>query len=79
MKQQVHSGDRADRQSRALLERMGHSNRGSGGSDSVSWARRLTTKGRFDSFVDSFAGRLCEASGDVLKRLRHVPDTQETP
>ena len=33
----------------------------------------------FDSFVDSFAGRLCEASGNVVRRLRHNPNTQETP
>jgi hypothetical protein len=34
---------------------------------------------RFDSFVDSFAGRLGEASGDALRRLRHNPNTCETP
>jgi len=35
--------------------------------------------GRFDSFVDSFAGRLVEASGDALRRLRHKPNTVESP
>jgi hypothetical protein len=33
----------------------------------------------FDSFVDSFAWRLREASGDALRRLRHNPNTGETP
>jgi len=28
-----------------------------------------------DSFVDSFAGRLVEASGDALRLLRHNPNT----
>src|SRR6266851_1036209 len=32
----------------------------------------------FDSFVDSFAGRLVETSGDALRRLRHNPNTRET-
>src|SRR5713101_3920028 len=31
----------------------------------------------FDSFVDSFAGRLVEASGDALRLLRHNPNTGE--
>jgi len=47
----------------------------------VSSAHRLVEflGGRFDSFVDSIAGRLCEASGDALIRLRHTPNTGETP
>ena len=32
----------------------------------------------FDSFVDSFAGRLFEASGDALRRRRHNPNAGET-
>jgi hypothetical protein len=32
-----------------------------------------------DSFVDSFTERLDEASGDALRRLRHNPNTGETP
>jgi hypothetical protein len=31
-----------------------------------------------DSFFDSFAGRLCEPSGDTVRRLRHNPNTEET-
>jgi hypothetical protein len=31
----------------------------------------------FDSFVDSLAGRLVEASGDALRLLRHNPKTGE--
>jgi len=31
----------------------------------------------FDSFVDSFARRLIEASGDALRLLRHNPNTGE--
>jgi len=31
----------------------------------------------FDSFVDSLAGRLVEASGDALRLLRHNPNTGE--
>jgi hypothetical protein len=33
----------------------------------------------FDSFVDSFAGRLPDAPGDVLRRMRHTSNTGETP
>ncbi len=33
---------------------------------------------RFDSFGDSFARRLCEASGDAWRRLRHFSNTAET-
>ncbi len=31
----------------------------------------------FYSFVDSFAGRLVEASGDALRLLRYNPNTGE--
>jgi hypothetical protein len=31
----------------------------------------------FDSFVDSFAGRLVEAPGDALRPLRYNPNTGE--
>jgi hypothetical protein len=31
----------------------------------------------FDTFVDSFAGRLVEASGAALRLLRHNPNTGE--
>jgi hypothetical protein len=31
----------------------------------------------FDSFVDGFAGRLVEASGDALRLLRRNPNTGE--
>ena len=32
----------------------------------------------FDSFVDSFAGRLCDTSGDSVRRMRHKPNTGES-
>jgi len=32
---------------------------------------------RFDSFFDSFARRLVEASGDTVRLLRHNPNTGE--
>ena len=40
---------------------------------------RSTQEARFDTFVDSFAGRLVETSGDTLRRLRHNPNTGEAP
>jgi hypothetical protein len=33
---------------------------------------------RFDSFVDSLAGRLVETWGDALRQLRQIPNTGET-
>ena len=39
---------------------------------------RRPDSGPVDSFVDSFAGRLCEAPRDALRRLRHNPNTGET-
>ena len=56
----------------------------SGGRPTASWGGRprpetaATLEGSFDSFVDSFARRLYEASGDALRRLRHIPNTGDT-